>query len=306
MFDIIGVGDADIDIMLAVDHIPRHDEKVCGKILGKYPGGMVSNYLSAAASFGAKCGAIVSVGDDDFGKVTLEDLKNRGIDISKSVIRKGEDTYFTVTNLDKSGEKAMSICQTSAIIPYASEVDFSYLAKSSYVHMIGSYPQLVLPVAREAKRLGVRVSLDFEPETEKMTQQEKDETLELAYIVFPNAAGLACYVGYDDIRRGAHEMLAKGPQIVVVTKGSEGCEVFAKEEEFALPAFCVEVKDTTGAGDTFNAVFVACLAKGYSLKKCAWLATAAAALQIQEIGARTRLPDESAAQNFLSENGITV
>lgn len=48
MFDIIGVGDADIDIMLKVDHIPGHDEKVLGQMLGKFPGGMVANYLSAA------------------------------------------------------------------------------------------------------------------------------------------------------------------------------------------------------------------------------------------------------------------
>ena len=63
MFDIIGVGDADIDIMLKVDHIPGHDEKVLGQMLGKFPGGMVANYLSAAAAFGAKCGAVVSVGE---------------------------------------------------------------------------------------------------------------------------------------------------------------------------------------------------------------------------------------------------
>ena len=104
MFDIIGVGDADIDIMLKVDHIPGHDEKVLGQMLGKFPGGMVANYLSAAAAFGAKCGAVVSVGEDDFGRLTLGDLEKRGVDISHSIVRPGEDTYFTVTNLDASGE----------------------------------------------------------------------------------------------------------------------------------------------------------------------------------------------------------
>ena len=40
------------------------------------------------------------------------------MDISHSIVRPGEDTYFTVTNLDASGEKSMSICQTAAISPY--------------------------------------------------------------------------------------------------------------------------------------------------------------------------------------------
>ena len=304
MFDIIGVGDADIDIMLKVDHIPGHDEKVLGQMLGKFPGGMVANYLSAAAAFGAKCGAVVSVGEDDFGRLTLGDLEKRGVDISHSIVRPGEDTYFTVTNLDASGEKSMSICQTAAISPYPEEVDFDYLAEAKYVHMIGTYPHLVLPVGREAKKRGVRVSLDFEPESDRMTPEQKAETLSLAYIVFPNEEGLACYVGHRDLERGAREMLAQGPEIVVVTRGAAGCEVFTKEAHFAVPAFRVPVRDTTGAGDTFNAVFVSCLAREYPLERCAWLATAAAAIQIQQVGSRTGLADEAAAKRLLRAHGI--
>ena len=234
--------------MLKVDHIPGRDEKVLGQMLGKFPGGMVANYLSAAAAFGAKCGAVVSVGEDDFGRLTLGDLEKRGVDISHSIVRPGEDTYFTVTNLDASGEKSMSICQTAAISPYPEEVDFDYLAEAKYVHMIGTYPHLVLPVGREAKKRGVRVSLDFEPESDRMTPEQKAETLSLAYIVFPNEEGLACYVGHRDLERGAREMLAQGPEIVVVTRGAAGCEVFTKEAHFAVPAFQVPVRDTTGAG----------------------------------------------------------
>ena len=142
-------------------------------------------------------------------------------------------------------------------------MDFDYLAVAKYVHMIGTYPHLVLPVGREAKKRGVRVSLDFEPESDRMTPEQKAETLSLAYIVFPNEEGLACYVGHRDLERGAREMLAQGPEIVVVTRGAAGCEVFTKEAHFAVPAFQVPVRDTTGAGDTFNAVFVSCLAREY-------------------------------------------
>ena len=170
--------------------------------------------------------------------------------------------------------------------------------------MIGTYPHLVLPVGREAKKRGVRVSLDFEPEADRMTPEQKAETLSLAYIVFPNEEGLACYVGHRDLERGAREMLAKGPEIVVVTRGAAGCEVFTKEAHFAVPAFRVPVRDTTGAGDTFNAVFVSCLAREYPLERCAWLATAAAAIQIQQVGSRTGLADEAAAKRLLRAQGI--
>ncbi len=300
IYDIIGVGDADIDIMIEVDHIPGHDEKVLGKVLGKYPGGMVANFLAAAATFGARCAGILCVGDDDFGKITLEDLRKRGVNTDKSVIREGQDTYFTATNLDASGEKSMTIALTDATYPTADEVDFDFLEKAEFVQMVGTYPDLVIPVGRQAKTRGVKLSLDFEPESQDMTQQQKDETLALSYIVFPNEDGLKCYVGYDDVEKGAREMLSKGPEIVVVTKGAKGCEVFTNDDRFEIPAFKVDVKDTTGAGDTFNASFLACLAKGYPLRECAWLATASAACQVTAIGSRTNLITEAQAREFLN------
>jgi sugar/nucleoside kinase (ribokinase family) len=281
--------------MIQVDRIPGRDEKAVGKIIGRYPGGMVSNFLSAAAAFGAKCGAVVCTGDDEFGRLSLDDLVKRGIDISKSVIRAGQDTFFTFTNLDTSGEKSMTICLTETISPSADEVDMDYVAQAQYVHMIGTYPKLAIPVGREAKRRGVKVSLDIETSSLNMSREEKDETLALSDIVFPNESGLVNYVGYSDIKRGAIEILSKGPQVVVVTKGAKGCEVFTDDEHFAVPAIQVAVKDSTGAGDIFNGAFLACLCKGYPLHRCAKLATAAAAIQIQHFGARGGLATEASA-----------
>jgi len=308
MFDIIGVGDADIDFMIRVDRIPAQDEKAIGYLIGKYPGGMVSNFLSAAAAFGAKCGAVVCTGNDDFGRTSLADLEMRGVDISKSVIRDGYSTYFTFTNLDESGEKSMTLClgEGDTTVPSVEEVDMDYIAKGKFLHMIGTYPQMVIPIGKEAKRRGVKVSLDIEPESQNMTQEEKDETLALSYIVFPNEAGLACYVGYPGIERGAREMLSKGPEIVVVTKGEHGCEVFTDQTHFAVPAIKVPVKDSTGAGDTFNATFLACHSKGYPLENCAKLATAAAAMQIQHYGAREGIVGEDVAAGLLAERGIEL
>ena len=265
--------------------------------------GLFFRGLSAAATFGAKCGAIVSCGDDDFGKLSLKDLTNRGIDISKSIIKPGEETFFTLAALDDSGEKAMVLCITDVTMPKLEDIDMDYACSGKFLHMIGTYPHLVIPIGQEAKKRGVKVSLDFEPESQNMTQQEKDDTLALSYIVFPNEDGLTCYVGHDDVEKGAREMLAKGPEIVVVTKGAKGCEVFTNEEHFSVPAFKVDVVDTTGAGDTFNAVFVACLSKGYRLQKCAWLATAAAAMQIQKPGSRDGLATEEEAIAFLGAAG---
>ena len=71
---------------------------------------------------------------------------------------------------------------------------------------------MLLPVGREAKKRGVRVSLDFEPESDRMTPEQKAETLSLAYIVFPNEEGLACYVGTGTLSAGQGRCSPRAPR----------------------------------------------------------------------------------------------
>ena len=97
-----------------------------------------------------------------------------------------------------------------------------------------------------------------------------------------------------------------GPSVVVVTKGADGAEVFTETEHVSVPAFTVEVADTTGAGDTFNGAFLTSLCRGYPLRNCAYLASAAAAEQITAVGSRTKLITEQQAVAFLAARGIAV
>ena len=300
-YDIIGIGDASVDIMVDVPRLPRHDEKVKGRILGKYPGGIVSNFLCAATAFGAKCGAVICVGQDDYGEIALNDLKARGIDTEKCVIHE-DDTYFNVICLDETGEKSMLICLNQSTQPYFSEIDLDYLQKAHFVHMIGTYSELVRAVGKYAKQKGFYMSLDFERQAFEIPIEQRQELCALAEIAFPNEEGLRYMTECEDIVEGAMRMLDWGSRIVVVTRGAKGVDVFTQGTQFHVPAFQVEVKDTTGAGDTFNACFLACYVKKYSLEHCAKLATAAAACQIQKIGSRSGMVSEEEAEIFLSQN----
>ncbi len=303
--DIIGVGDADCDIQLEVDHFPQHDEKVKAKIIGKYPGGIVANFLSAAALFGARCGAVVRVGEDSYGRAALDDLSRRGIETSHCVVNPQDDTYFCVTSLDSTGEKSMLVCMSNPTQPEAADVDLDYLQNAEFVHMIGTYPELVLPVAREGKKRGYRISIDIEAQTKGIDAAVIREICSLAHIAFPNRSGLDYFTGCGgDIQAGAQMMLDMGTQVVVVTLGAEGVYVKTRREAFTVPAFRVAVKDSTGAGDTFNACFLASYIQKRPLRECALLATAAAACQIQKVGARAGMTDRAGAIAFLKEHGI--
>ena len=303
-FDICGVGDADIDIMVAVKDFPERGQKSSGRILGKYPGGMVANLLASASAMGAKCCGILCVGDDEFGHISLNDLKDRGVDISSSIVRKGADTYFTTNCIAPDGEKRMILCFGDAIYPSPEEVDTTKLASSKICQMTGSHISLSIPIAQKAKELGTLVSLDLERLNKKMSDTDKNTLLSLSDIVFPNEEGLFSYSGESDIEKGANILLSMGPSVVVVTRGEKGADLFTKEEHYYMPALADSVLDTTGAGDTFNGAFLASLAQGYDLKNCLALASAAAAIQVGAVGCRTSLSSLETALDYLKAKNL--
>ncbi|MEG1857496.1 MAG: carbohydrate kinase family protein [Pseudoflavonifractor sp.] len=305
-YDILGIGDADIDLMVAVKNFPEAGQKSSGRLLGRFPGGMVANFLAAAATFGAGCSGVLCVGDDAFGQETLADLSARGVHVGKSVIRKGESTYFTTTCLAPDGEKRMILCFGGAVYPAPGEIDDLTLASARYIQMTGSHTKLTIPVATRAKALGTKISFDLERLQSPMEEDTRDTLLSLADIIFPNEEGLYSYSGCTDLERGARALLQKGPEVVVVTKGAQGAEVFTADTHCSVPAFAVKVADTTGAGDTFNGAFLAALCREYTLRDCALLAGAAAAMQITAVGSRTRLSTEAQIRAFLHEHKIQL
>ena len=303
-FDICGVGDADIDIMVAVKDFPERGQKSSGRIIGKYPGGMVANLLASASVMGAKCCGVLCVGDDEFGRLSLDDLKRRGVDVSSSIIRKGADTYFTTNCIAPDGEKRMILCFGDAIYPTPEEVDLEKLASSKICQMTGSHISLSIPIAKKAKELGTLVSLDLERLNKKMNDEDKATLLSLSDIIFPNEEGLISYSGESDIKKGALKLLSMGPSIVVVTRGENGADLFTKDRHYHMPALADSVLDTTGAGDTFNGAFLASLTQGYDLKTCLSLASAAAAIQVGAVGCRTALSSLNNAFEYLKAKNL--
>ena len=91
--------------------------------------------------------------------------------------------------------------------------------------------------------------------------------------------------------------------------GAEGAMVLKKTDEgykeYSVPAFKIKPIDTTGAGDTFCAAFLAFhVIKGKSIESSLKIANAAAALKCLKLGARTGMPRESELVEFLKQNGI--
>ncbi len=99
------------------------------------------------------------------------------------------------------------------------------------------------------------------------------------------------------------DLSEKGPPLVIVTLGSKGSIAYDKSSEkfTKQPAFDVPVVDTTGAGDCFNAIFIASMAHGFSLEESMLYSSAGAALSIQSYGARSAQPNLSMVLDFIKQ-----
>ena len=162
MLDIIGVGDTNVDVMIRVPHIASHDEKVRGQLLGNFPGGIIGNFCCAAAAFGAKAGAVCKVGMDGYGELAKSDLQRRGVDISHMVVDPACETYFCMVLLDDTGEKALTIVETSGFLPKPEEVDLAYLKTAKRVHMTSLDMTLAAHVAQALDGTQTLLSMDIE------------------------------------------------------------------------------------------------------------------------------------------------
>ena len=110
--------------------------------------------------------------------------------------------------------------------------------------------------------------------------------------------------GGDDYRAACQAVRAMGPQHVVVTLGERGLVYLDDEDLAEMPAFEVEVVDTTGAGDVFHGAFCYGLVQGFPLVRNLQFASAVAAIKCGQLGGRAGIPGRDEAIRFLIERGV--
>jgi ribokinase len=89
--------------------------------------------------------------------------------------------------------------------------------------------------------------------------------------------------------------------VTTVTLGERGSVTFADHEIIEIPAFKVNVVDTTGAGDVFHGGYIYGLLQGWPVRECVRFASAAAALKCRELGGRTGIPSLGEVMRFLEK-----
>jgi len=303
--DVIGLGDADIDIYLDVDRIPGRDEKVRAKKLSRYPGGMVANFLVVLRRLGTTCGFHGPLGDDEFGRLVMANLIANEIDTRGVIIRPGGRTYFCVILLDGSGEKALVVAPTDCIYPEPGDLSESLIAEARHLHTTVDNIETAGHAIDIAAQHGLTVSIDVEPSAVEH-YRELWPLLAHVDLVFIKEPSLLSLTRGDRLETALPMLLEHGVKTVCVTKGGEGVLVANGTEKTAVAGFPVPVVDSTGAGDAFAAAFVHAFLRNWPLVEAATFASAVGAMIVSHYGGHEGAPTTEEVHSFLASRGIRL
>ncbi len=297
--DCIFLGGSSVDTILEVPRMPVTDEKMLARFAGIQGGGLVANAACAAARLGLSTAWAGVLGDDAGGALALNDLRGYGIDTTWVEVLPDTVSDFCIILLDPSRERTILVVTTTANLPRFDPALLQALGAARMVYLIPHRQEIFAVVANAARAGGSRIAIDLEA-ANALSDTDVRFALENSAVVFCNAAALAKFTGQEEIAAGARQVLALGPEVVVVTMGARGAAAFTADEDAFSPSFPVEVVDTTGAGDCFHGAFLTAWLSAWDLNKSLIFANAAAALSVQKIGARGSLPTRAEVQAFLA------
>jgi sugar/nucleoside kinase (ribokinase family) len=114
-----------------------------------------------------------------------------------------------------------------------------------------------IEAAKTAKQHNIPVVIDVE-----RNEPHVVEAMSVSSHIIVSEEFASGYTSSDDIAEMLTALRRDPEQVVIVTRGENGCVGSSKEREFELPAFAVDVVDTTGCGDTFHGAFALAIARG--------------------------------------------
>ncbi|WP_300014269.1 PfkB family carbohydrate kinase [Pseudonocardia sp.] len=299
---VVVVGAINVDLVVAAARLPGPGETVVGGGVQRHGGGKGANAAVAAARAGADVRLVGAVGADDTGAAALAELRADGVDTSGVAVLSGVPTGVALIVVDDHGENQIAVgagANAAVTAEHVRDALRAVLPRAGCVLVSTEIGAAAVAAAVEsASAAGVRCVLNPAPVVPVVAQ-----LLAHGPVLTPNATEcrhLAALVDADSppegiAPRGARALVARTGAPVAVTLGGDGAVVLGPgEDPHHVPPLTATVRDTTGAGDTFNGVLAAGLAAGDDIRTAVRAGTVAASLSVAHVGARTGMPRAAA------------
>nr|WP_300304178.1 carbohydrate kinase [uncultured Anaerostipes sp.] len=264
-----GIGEALIDFIPDVKGQRLKDVPSFTRVAGGAP----ANVIGAVTKLGIPSKMLTKLGDDPFGDYIIDVLNEAGIDTSNIERDQEGETALAFVSLAADGNRDFKFYRkNSADLRYSvDDIPEDILDDCGMIHFC-SVDLVESPMKEAHKKLidmaiekGVKVS--FDPNLRFSLWDDLDalkktvnDFIPYADIIKISDEELEFITGKTDIKDAAPELLSAGRgKYVIYTKGADGAEIYTKDGMVEAPGYSIEVRDTTGAGDSFIGAFLFCI-----------------------------------------------
>jgi sugar/nucleoside kinase (ribokinase family) len=302
-FDLLVVGRPSVDVMFAGLHQwPELGNDVDAEALGVCAGTSF-NTPAAANRIGLRVAYVAQIGNDVWSRMIRAEFEAEGLPTDLLVAEDRPLPAVSVAlNLDGDrgfvshwGGEGVEEHLDARALEIVERIDARHLHAQ-----LDDMPEL--EVAARAR--GMTVSLDSFDGASWTSPRRLDELLRHADVLLANEAEARAMAGADDTER-ALALLAEHCACVVIRRGAAGAVGVASGERRAVPADPVDVVDTTGAGDCFNAGFLAGWLAGLELKASLTLGVICGSGAVTDFGGYRGCPREPELRAIAAARGVT-
>ena len=276
----------------------------------KYIAGAESNTAVGLARVGHKVGWVSRVGDDEFGHSILTFLRGENVDVSQVVLDGRAPTGVFFKERRRTGSTRVFYYRAGSAASFMTpaDLDEAYIQQAKILHLTGITPALsesgkeTLHAAIEAAN-GAGVTVAFDPNVRyklwsaDAAKKTFADILPNVQIVLTSSEEAQLITGIENPQEAARAIHALGPNTVVVKMGDKGA-IGYDGTLLEAPPVNVDVVETVGAGDAFNAGFLSGRLRGWDLGKCLELGNILGALATTVPGDVEGLPTWSEVQAF--------
>jgi len=303
MFDLLVAGEINPDLILTGNVTPEFGQ--VEKLVDSASltiGSSSAIFACGAARLGLKVAFIGLCGGDVFGRFMLDEISKRNVDVSNVIVHSDEQTGLSVI-LNQSFDRAILTHPGLMAELRASDISDALLRQTRHLH-VGSYflqtklqPDLS-NLFRRAHSLGLTTSLDtnYDP-SEKWLGF--DELLPVTDVFLPNQTEALSITKSSDVE-SASRQLAQKAKLVAVKLGADGALACQNNSVTRVKSISINVVDTIGAGDSFDAGFIYGYLDNWELEKSLRLACVCGALSTQQAGGTNGQPTLEEALKHVS------